>query len=936
MLRLAVVAALGGVAVSLGWAVSLGVAPDAPAVDYQLDVRPILSDICYRCHGPNEESREAELRLDLKENVFAENEYSGLIAVVPGKPDESELFARVSSDEPYMRMPPDDSGRTLTPEQIDLFRRWIEQGAAWDEHWSFVAPERPPLPEVQDAAWPRGEIDRFILARLEAAGLRPSPEADRATLLRRVTFDLTGLPPTPEEADAFLADDSPDAYEKAVDRLLASPRYGEHMARFWLDAARYGDTHGLHLDNYREMWPYRDWVVEALNRNMPFDEFTTWQLAGDLLDDPTLEMLVATGFNRCNVTTNEGGVIVEEVFVRNVADRVATTGTVFMGLSMDCARCHDHMYDPVTAADFYSMFAFFNSIDGGPMDGNRKDHAPVAQVPSAEQSERRQSLREQLAAAEQAIRDAVAAVEYEEPAAETPAEPVESTEEGAPPAEETPEDGEIGTGSFCAKHPKGRPGQTYLSRFRDGTPEHTEVETADETPEEGANEPEPIEHRSLRAWEEQQRQAEDSKLPKDILGIIRLEPGERNDAQRQKVRDYYIEHVYAGARPVIEPLQKRRDALRQELDTLEKQIPTTLVFRERSQPKPAFILERGEYDQPKDAVERATPAFLPPMRDDMPKNRLGFAQWLLDPGHPLTARVTVNRFWQQVFGTGIVKTAEDFGSQGEPPSHPKLLDWLAVDFRENGWDVKRLMRQLVTSAAYRQASAVSPELLARDPENRLLARGPRFRLDAEMLRDQALAVGGLLVETMGGPGVKPPQPEGLWEAVGYVGSDTAKFTPDRGPEKVHRRTLYTFFKRTAPPPQLSTFDAPTREACTVRRERTNTPLQALLLLNDPQFVECARALAERTMQEVDGPPEARAAALFRRAVLRQPDEAEREELVGLYQSQLEVYRQDAEAAKRLIAVGELPPDANLDPAELAAWTIVANTVLNLDEVLCKN
>ncbi len=878
MLRLTVAGVCGVVAGLLGLSMSLGVAPDAPRVDYQLDVRPILSDICYKCHGPNEESREAELRLDLKGNVFAENEYSGLVAVVPGKPDESELFVRVGSDDPDMRMPPENSGRTLTPEQIDLFRRWIEQGATWDEHWSFVVPARPPLPEVEDAAWPRNEIDRFVLARLEAEGLRPSPEADRATLLRRVTFDLTGLPPTPEEADAFLADDSPDAYEKVVDRLLASPRYGEHMARFWLDAARYGDTHGLHLDNYREMWPYRDWVVEAMNRNMPFDEFATWQLAGDLLDDPSLEMLLATGFNRCNVTTNEGGAIVEEVFVRNVADRVATTGTVFMGLSMDCTRCHDHMYDPLTAADYYSMFAFFNSIDGGPMDGNRKDHAPVVQVPSAEQVERRQSLGEQLAEAEQAIRDAVAAVEYEEPVAET----------------------------------------------------------VEETPNEGAKEPQPVEHRSLLAWEEQQRKAEDSKLPKDILGIIRLEPGERNDAQRQKVREYFIENVYAGARPVIEPLQKRRDALRQELDALEKQIPTTLVFRERSKPKPAFILERGEYDQPKDPVERATPAFLPPMRDGMPKNRLGFAQWLLDPGHPLTARVTVNRFWQQVFGTGIVKTAEDFGSQGEPPSHPKLLDWLAVDFRENGWDMKRLMRQLVTSAAYRQTSAVSPDLLARDPDNRLLARGPRFRLDAEMLRDQALVVGGLLVEKMGGPGVKPPQPKGLWEAVGYVGSDTVKFTPDRGPEKVHRRTLYTFFKRTAPPPQLSTFDAPTREACTVRRERTNTPLQALLLLNDPQYVECARALAERTMQEVDGPPEARAAALFRRAVLRRPDAAEREELVGLYQSQLEVYRQDLDAAKRLIAVGELPPDANLDPAELAAWTVVANTVLNLDEVLCKN
>jgi mono/diheme cytochrome c family protein len=838
-----------------------------PAIDFNRQIRPLLSENCFACHGPDDKQRKAKLRLDTKAGAFAELR-SGGFALVPGKAEESELVRRLTADDPAQIMPPPKTGKRLTPEQIALVRQWIEQGARWSEHWAFVAPRRPALPKVT-AAWPREPLDFFILARLEATGLRPSPEADKPTLLRRVTLDLTGLPPTLAELDAFLSDRSPEAYETVVDRLLDSPHYGEHQARFWLDAARYGDTHGLHLDNYREMWPYRDWVIKAFNRNLPYDRFITEQLAGDLLPNATLDQVVASGFNRCHVTTSEGGSIDEEVYVRNVVDRVDTTGTVFLGLTVGCARCHDHKFDPVRMKDYYQLFAFLNSLDEKPLDGNAAQYPPIVKLGTPEQKATLEQLQQKTAALRRQIAAAVARVQENEDA-----------EDEADPQ---------GNG---------------LSD-------------------------------SLAAWAKAQQAKGGTTLPRPLQAILKLDAAKRTEPQKKQLREYFIENVYAKTRSVFEPLHRQLTEADKQREKLDKLLPATLVSKEMSQPRPAFLLKRGEYDRRGDKVGRDTPAFLPPLPADAPRNRLGLAQWLLAPEQPLTARVAVNRFWQQCFGTGLVKTAEDFGSQGEPPSHPELLDWLAVQFREDGWDVKKMMKRLVMSATYRQSVRVTPERLAKDPANRLLSRGPRFRLDAETLRDQALALGGLLVDRVGGSSVKPPQPAGLWEAVGYVTSNTRNFVADTGREKVHRRSLYTFWKRTAPPPQMNAFDAPSRESCTVRRERTNTPLQALLLLNETQYVECARALAERALLEAGPAAEDRMAYLFRLATSRRPEEREMSELLAALREHRAEYSRDVEAARKLIAVGESKADARLRPSELAAWTMVANLILNLDEVVNK-
>ena len=1015
--------------VALMTALSYGAQPD---VDFNRQIRPLLSDRCFACHGPDAADRQGGFRLDQADGALSEA-HSGRLPIVPGDRDASEVYQRLIAEDASRRMPPQAVNKPLTEEEIELIGRWIDQGAVWEEHWAFVAPQRPEVPEVGQATWPRNEIDHFILARLEQEGLTPQSEADRTTLIRRVTFDLTGMPPTLKDVDAFLADDAPDAYERLVDRLLQSPHFGEHLARYWLDAARYGDTHGLHLDNYREMWPYRDWVINAFNRNMPYDQFTIEQLAGDLLPEPDLDQLVATGFNRCHVTTNEGGSITEEVLVRNVIDRVVTTGTVFMGLTMDCARCHDHKYDPLSARDFYSMYAFFNSLDGGPMDGNREDPAPVVTVFSKQQREELAELTEKIAALEDEIEARVAAYEYAEPD-----EPVEVVR--PEPEEQVWIDGQLPAGARAegdwqfVEEPvfsgtraskgtaRGRdqhfftgasdplvvsegdvlfahvyldpqdPPQQIMMQWNDGSWDHRAYWGGDYidwgqrgTPSRREMGPlpdagqwvrleVPAQHvglaadakingwaftqfggtvywdragimtetgqgplyHSLADWLRDQRVAGGDGLPPMLRELVHKEDAPLSDEQRRQLRDHFVENAYAGARAVFDPLHQQLEQWDRQIEQIQSSGATTLVFRERSDPRPAHILDRGEYDQPTEQVPRATPAVLPPMPDGAPLNRLGLAQWLVDPAHPLTARVTVNRYWQQLFGTGIVKTSDDFGSQADPPSHPELLDWLAVEFREGGWDVKDLLRRMVTSAAYRQSARATPELLRRDPENRLLARGPRFRLDAEMLRDQALAVSGLLVDQLGGPSVKPPQPDGLWFAVGYSGSNTVRFQQDHGSDKVHRRTLYTFIKRTSPPPQLSAFDAPSREACTVRRERTNTPLQALLLMNDPQYFEAARALAQRAMRESDPAPEALAAHLFRLCTARLPEPAEQEEMVALYQDNLDHFKDDPEAARQLLAVGESEADPGLDPVQSAAWTLVANMVLNLDEVVTKN
>ena len=1020
---------------SFGWLPFGCLAPswaEESTIDFRRDIRPILSDKCYACHGPDSHSRAGGFRLDQQESALGTAD-SGEHPIVPGDPEASEVYQRLVSEYEFMRMPPDETNKPVTAAEIEAIRKWIEQGATWQEHWSLIVPERSPLPDVEDASWTRQPMDHFIRQRLDREGLEPRPEADPATLIRRVTFDLTGLPPTVEQLEAFLADSSPDAYERVVDRLLQSPHFGEHMARFWLDAARYGDTHGLHLDNYREMWPYRDWVVDAFNRNLSYDQFVMEQLAGDLLPEARLDQLVATGFNRCHVTTNEGGSIVEEVRTRNVIDRVVTTGTVFMGMTFDCTRCHDHKYDPLTMEDFYSMVAFFNSIDGSPMDGDRKDPAPVVSVLTEDQKSQIAELRAKLESVREAIQQRVNDYEYVEPA--EPAEP-----KMAEPVEFVWIDGKVPEGAkaeggwefvdapgqsdqkaskrsdagrsqhfftgasqplrvaegdrlfaYVYLDPDNPPKQIML-QFNAGSWNHRafwgenlidwgELDTPSRRnlgalPEAGTwvklevpadqvglspgmqingwaftqydgtvywgqsgivstADQQPI-YDSLVIWWRDQRQADGGELPDPIKQLAGIDEDQLTDEQRAQIRDHFVQWVLDDTRAIFAPLHEQIEQTSQQIEQIEKNAATTLVFREAKSPRASHVLNRGEYDQPLHEVPRATPAALPPMPEDASLDRLGLAQWLLLPEHPLTARVQVNRLWAQVFGTGLVKTADDFGSQGEVPSHPELLDWLAVEFRESGWDMKAMLRMLVTSATYRQCSRSTPDLVGRDPENRLLARGPRFRLAAEALRDQALAVSGLLVPKMGGPSVKPPQPDGLWFAVGYSGSDTVRFSQDYGPDKVHRRTLYTFIKRTSPPPQMSTFDGPSREACTVRRERTNTPLQALLLLNDPQYFEAARALGQRILRDGGPTVEDKAKAMFQICTARLPNDTELSELVQLYEDNVRIYQEDPEAAGQLLAVGESDPDDSLDPVQSAAWTVIANTLLNLDEVLTKN
>lgn len=1016
---------------------------ETPPVDFARDVRPILSDNCFACHGPDENARKAGLRLDLQEGALGQLG-SGGVAVVAGDPDESELIFRVETDDPEAKMPPPGSGKELSPDQIDLLRRWVEQGAPWTAHWAFVPPRKPELPAVSQRSWPRNPIDWFILARLEAEGLRPSPEADRATLIRRVALDLTGLPPTAEEVEAFLDDSSPEgrAYEELVDRLLASPRFGEHMARFWLDAARYGDTHGLHLDNYREIWPYRDWVIKAFNGNKPFDQFIVEQLAGDLLPNPTLEQLIATGFNRCHVSTAEGGSIEEEVYVRNVTDQVDTNGTVFLGLTIGCARCHDHKYDPIRMKDYYQLFAFFNNIDGPPMDGNSARWAPTIQVPTVhqkaelEKAERRiAEVRRRLA---EMIEKAVAA--YDRRRDDGQSEIVQRADyfwmDDALPVGATPQGSEpwdfvmapdypvrhgsaalrlrvegigqraflnpavklkLGDGDTFIAHvyldPLQPPraimlqwhsggawnrraywGENVFDHGQDGTPERLrvgdlppsgkwvrlEVEThkldlkpgstieglaltqaggtaywdaiglETWTPQEGQR------YDSLTAWIRARRADGGAGLSESVKAALNLDRGQRTEPQIKELLAAFVERGFSETHSQFEPLHAELAEAERERQRLDEQIPTSLIFRERSgEPKPAYVLHRGEYDQRREEVRRSTPAFLPPLPAGAPLDRLGLARWLVDESNPLTARVAVNRLWLQIFGNGLVRTAEDFGAQGEPPSHPELLDWLAVQFREDGWDVKRFLKRLVTSSTYRQSSRATPEVLARDPNNRLLARGPRFRLDAETLRDQALFLGGLLYEQIGGPSVKPPQPSGLWEAVGYTSSNTAKFTPDRGVDKVHRRSLYTFWKRTAAPPQMTTLDAPSRESCVVRRERTNTPLQALMLLNEVQYIEAARGMAQRVLQSQGLSTTARLELLFRMATARAPAPDELADLEAALRDFQAHYQRDPAAAQALIFEGESKPDPGLDPQELAPWTVIGNVILNLDEVVTK-
>ena len=1025
----------------------LSAAADPAPPDFSRDILPILSDNCFACHGPDENSREADLRLDLREAAIARLDGDSA-AIVPGKSAESEVWKRLVTDKARRRMPPVKSGKSLSEDQIDLIRRWIDDGAEWGEHWALQRPRRGELPRAVEGWTADNAVDAFLHDKMRQAGLTPEPEADRATLIRRVTLDLTGLPPTIAEVDAFLADDSPEAWERVVDRLLASERYAEHMARQWLDAARYADTHGLHLDNERSIWPYRDWVIEAYDDNKPFDEFTIEQLAGDLLPSPTLRQRVATGFNRCNVTTSEGGSIDAEYYVRYAVDRVETTSTVWLGLSAGCAACHDHKFDPLTQREFYQLFSYFYSLTEKAMDGNALLPPPSVKVPTRQQASDLARARSELEEIEASIEKTLAGIEYEDrrrgetlgeldvedrvwfdDALPEGAKPLGNegdkswqfvaADDGAPvlsgersavrEAEglsqhvfvDAREKLHIGEGDRLFAHvwidPKNPP-ETLQLQFNDGSWDHRatwgadkgfaagtdsaanrlqgalpkagewvrlEVAAADVGLAPGAQvngwactqfggrvwwdragivavAPLPPEQReSLALWEQYRAQTRHPALPEDVQKVLDVAFAERTAKQSKRLERYYLEHVHPQTRELLSAPRARQQELAKSVRDIEAALPSTLVMEDRPEPRQAYVLERGEYTEQREKVSSRVPEWILPMPADSRPDRLGLARWLVHPDHPLTARVTVNRFWQQLFGIGLVRTSEDFGVQGEQPSHPRLLDWLAVEFIESGWDVKRFIKLLTMSASYRQSSRVTPEKLALDPENRLLARGPRFRLDAETIRDQALAVSGLLVGEIGGRSVKPYQPAGLWKPVGFGGSNTSVFKQDSG-EKLYRRSMYTFWKRTSPPPSMSAFDAPDRETCQVRRARTNTPMQALVLLNDVQFVEAARKLAEivlrRECDDVEEGADAieqRLTFAFRTVLARVPNDAERVSLREFLETALAEYRKDPESAAKLLATGESTRDESLDVSEHGAWTLITHLLLNLSETITK-
>ena len=1149
--------------------------------EFSRDIRPILSDHCFACHGPDEQTRKADLRLDTAEGLSS--------VVTAGNASDSELLSRVHSGDADILMPPPEFHKPLSTSQQALLKHWIESGATIEQHWSFRAPAQPNLPANLSGNSP-ASIDYLINQRARAAGLKLNIRSDRRTLIRRVSLDLTGLPPTREQIAEFLSDDSPAAYERLVDGLLSSAEFGRHVGRYWLDLVRYADTHGLHLDNYREMWPYRDWVIQAINDNMPFDEFMTLQLAGDLVPEAQESHLIASGFNRLNVTTGEGGSIYDEVFTRNVIDRTDAFGTIFMGLTTGCAVCHDHKFDPISMEDYYSLFSFFNSLDGRALDANVKNPAPVIPVPTTEQKQQVDDFQETLIDLQQSMVNPIPSVDTAqdgweqalvkgiEPKIESLMPVTVHSEAGtemtihtdgsfefaaSPAAKDTTTivapitsgtqwqtlhlealaddanpragmadngnavlseisveitddflegqwlqvpitygfaDFEQQTGSFSIRqafdskvndstgwavgghqktggrsawfvipallaegnNAKIRVRLQYQSKFAAHHLRRVRLSVGDMSPKVPVDQritlspvstagpftvesaiaaygrkyasqqtefkPDEVFNHEDRPYRWQERadltevqiqslptvqdrssvmvlhqrlsapkatkitlllgtdgghaiylngkqiaiSRENRELnplaleyeldlkqgdndlylkvvnysppsrltfafrspaidtPRQLHQLLNVAKADRSEKDQVSLRNFYRK-VHC-LHPDWLALVDQEKGVRKALKKLNDSVSTTLVWKELAKPRQSHVLVRGQYDQPGKPVSRATPTFLPSMPANAPANRLGLAQWLAMENHPLTARVAVNRYWQQIFGVGLVKTSEDFGSQGEPPSHPELLDFLALDFQSHGWDVKRLLKTLVMTEAYARSSRVSPTAQEIDPENRLLARGPRHRLDAEVLRDQALFVAGLLTDHLGGPSVKPPQPDGLWKAVGYSGSNTVRFKPDIG-DKVYRRSVYTFWKRTSPPPQMSTFDAPSRESCTARRERTNTPLQALLLMNETQYVDSAHQLARRALneQKIQSLPEgermaARIDWLYETVTSRPPSRTEQSEVKSLLTDLITYYSSQPGLTTKF--------SKNADPVE-AAWTIVASTVLNLDEVVSK-
>jgi hypothetical protein len=1016
-LCLTAVVASGAVAGGSG-AVASGSGPD-----FDREVLPILAQNCFACHGPDANKRQADLRLDTSEGA-RQRLVSGRRAVVPGDPVASEVLRRivaVPASDPR-RMPPIDSHKTVTAAQTAILTRWIAAGAVYRPHWAFVAPRLPKLPIGRAAARP---IDAFVRARLQREGLKPALPADRATLIRRVSLDLIGLPPTPEETAAFLADRSPGAYENVVDRLLASSHYGERMALGWLDLARYADTHGYHIDSHRDMYRWRDWVIDAFNRNLPYDRFVTEQLAGDLLPNATREQRIATGFNRNHPINFEGGAIPEEYAVQYVADRVDTTATAFLGLTVRCAQCHDHKYDPVSMKDYYRFFAFFNNVPEEGLDGMRGNAKPFLSAPYPEQEARLAACVARVSDAEarmharhvpdsarveawlpDAIADSDRALATGLERLHAPTErlsgtaaaavllgdalSVERTDPFSVGFRVTPEkpggvplsrmdstnglrgwDVYLDNGNVLVHLIHHWPDNAIRVRTRTAIPTGTTASvlvTYDGSSKaagvriyvDGALAEVDADTDSLTATLRTDvatrlgGRSADSYFTGSVAQVRlyrrMLDPSEverlaRTDRWRalagisasRRTPEQNAALLTAHRRatdPEFLAADDERTVAVVEKARIEAQIPTTMVMEERKEPRTTHLLRRGQYDQPGDIVSAGTPEKLPGLPGGA-HTRLDLARWLVSPQNPLTARVAVNRLWQQFFGTGLVRTAENFGTQGEPPSHPELLDWLAVQFRASGWDVKAFVRELVLSETYRQSSACSPELRRRDPENRLLARAARLRLPAELVRDQALAASGLLVEKIGGPSVKTYQPDGLWEEMSFKGDFTAQYYVQDHGEALWRRSLYTFWKRTVPPPSLQTLDAPEREFCVIRRSTTNTPLQALVLMNDPTYVEAARKLAERTLREASPTPERRIARMFSLVLARAPRPTEVATLARIARDESAALRKTPGAAKRRLAVGESPVPAAADPEELAAWAAVASVVLNLDEAITR-
>ena len=952
-------------------------APKRPTVDYNRDVRPIFAQHCWTCHGADKEELAKTGNMRLDSFAGATEDRGGYRAIVPGKPDMSRLIARVSATDPTTQMPPTTSGvKRLTAQEIATLRTWIEEGAEYRPHWAFVAPKMPPVPLAGNAAWARNEIDRFVAARLDEEHLKPEPEADRRTLIRRASLTLTGLPPTPAETEAFVEDARPGAYERVVDRLLASPRFGENQARYWLDAVRYADTHGLHIDNERSIYPYRDWVVRAYNEDLPYDRFVTWQLAGDLLPSPTIEQKIATGYVRLNPTTNEGGAIEAEFLAKNTMDRVDTTATVFLGLTLQCAKCHDHKYDPLSQRDYYSMYAFFNSTADTPLDGNLRLHEPVMKAPSPQQALHLASLQKEMRQLldQTPLADARAwAIRTSDTLPDTGSWQVSGPYKGKDfdEAYATDYGPEAGGDAPVAWKPIGLQLEQPLSGvigkenaaayLRATIKVYKAVKTDLRLGSDDA----------IKVWLDGKlvfaNKVDRALTPNADTVPVELKAGENRilikivnrfgpDGAFVGLGGPATERLIAAGRVARQATPKPEDekalretflelgpesaatrkyrALAADYKSTDSMVPFTYIAKELPMPRPAFVLKRGQYDMPGQAVSRAIPSVFGALPADAPHDRLGLARWIADSRNPLTARVMVNRIWQQHFGQGLVKSSEDFGSRGDSPSHPELLDYLACRFVKDGWSVKKLTRLIVTSATFRQSSSATLAKRSKDPDNTLLARGPRFRLDAEVIRDSALYESGLLVEDPGGHADKPYQPPGLWEIIAYPISDTAKYVQDHG-SALYRRSLYLFWKRTSPPPTMMLLDAPMRESCVVRRSRTNTPMQALVTLNETGFVEDARAMAQRVLRRKTT-DSARLDYAFRLATGRSPKPAEAAIIMGFLKDQLVRYKAHPADADRTLSVGESPRDKSIPAPEHAAWMLVCSFIQNLDESITQH